>query len=211
MRFSMATRARHYSQYFSRYFIISGHREFKMAAGKPEVLSTLVFQLTGTQNARHSLKCRSLWLVQGQISASNHTPYLVIQYGRHETGSSNISRCIIDRKAVSKGNTMFSWIASTMDGFLISLFAFCYAKFNMAAAKPEVVITYVLLQIVRWFQKLKVCFQGSPTQWMNARYQILLADMKNPMWRLQTRKWLQQMFCNMYKDSFKWLCHLDLI
>ena len=67
-----------------------------------------------------------------------------IQYGGLETGSSYNFGCISDRSAIPSASTMFSRMANAMEHRPTSNNAGVYAKSNMAAAKPEVVITGVV-------------------------------------------------------------------
>ena len=86
------------------------------------------------------------------------------QYGGRETGSSYNFGPVADRNVISSVTTMFSKVVVTMQYRLSRNFIKIYVKYNMAAVKPEVVITLVQKQIEMWFQVLVLCFQGSPSQ-----------------------------------------------
>ena len=65
----------------------------------------------------------------------------VNQYGGRETGSSYNIGSGADRNVISNVATMFSGMAVTMQYRPSWNFIEIYVKYNMAAAKPEVVIT----------------------------------------------------------------------
>ena len=67
-----------------------------------------------------------------------------IQYGGRQTGSTYISGSILDSSEISKATPMFPWTIGAMACTSMS-YVFRYVESNTAAAKPEVVITYVVL------------------------------------------------------------------
>ena len=68
-----------------------------------------------------------------------------IQYGGRQTGSTYISGSILDSSEIPKATPMFPWTIGAMACTSMSYVFPVYVEFNMAAAKPEVVITYVVL------------------------------------------------------------------
>ena len=52
-----------------------------------------------------------------------------------------------------------------------------HMKFNMAAAKPEVVISFAVFGIEPQFQMLILCFMGWPTQLNDDRHETPMAYM----------------------------------
>jgi len=74
-----------------------------------------------------------------------------IQYGCCQTGCSYNFGVTADRSLVSSANTMFSGVAITMQYGQSWNLIEIYVEFNIAAAKPEIVITLDLYQIDAWF------------------------------------------------------------
>ena len=66
-----------------------------------------------------------------------------IQYGGLETGSS-INFAPIIGNVISNANTMFSRVANTMERQLTLNTSCIYVESNMAARKPEIVITLLV-------------------------------------------------------------------
>ena len=67
-----------------------------------------------------------------------------IQYGGLETGSSINFAPIIGRYVISSANTIFSRVANTME-LQVTLKTSCISvESNMAARKPEIVITLLV-------------------------------------------------------------------
>ena len=67
-----------------------------------------------------------------------------IQYGGRQTGSTYSSRSILDSSEIPKATPMFPWTIGAVACTSMSYVFPVYVEFNMAAAKPEVVITYVV-------------------------------------------------------------------
>ena len=68
-----------------------------------------------------------------------------IQYGGRQTGSTYISGSILDSCEIPKATPMFPWTIGAMAGTSMSYVFLVSVEFKMAAAKPEVVITSVIL------------------------------------------------------------------
>lgn len=109
------------------------------------------------------------------------------QYGGRETGSSYNFGPVADRNVISSVTTMFSRVVVTMQYRPSWNFIKIYVKYNMAAVKPEVVITLVQKQIEMWFQVLVLCFQGSPSQCNIDRHVMSSISTWNSIWRPRKR------------------------
>ena len=95
----------------------------------------------------------------GQIWAYDVTACIIIQNGGRGTGSTNYVPCAIDGEAVANDTTLFSGIVNAVEMYSTQIFVGIYAKFNMAAMKPELVITYVVLYMANQFQMIFLpCF-----------------------------------------------------
>ena len=68
-----------------------------------------------------------------------------IQYGGRQTGSTYISGSTLDSREIPKATPMFPWTIGATACTSMSYVFLVYVEFNMAAAKPEVVVTYVVL------------------------------------------------------------------
>ena len=68
-----------------------------------------------------------------------------IQYGGRQTGSTYILGSILDSGEIPKATPMFPWTIGAITCTSMSYVFPVYVEFNMAAAKSEVVITYVVL------------------------------------------------------------------
>ena len=77
-----------------------------------------------------------------------------MQDGGRQTGSSYISRSTIDRHAVRKAISGFSGLPDSMDSKSTPADVELHPKCNMAASKPEVVISHVVQKIDTGFERL---------------------------------------------------------
>jgi len=68
-----------------------------------------------------------------------------IQNGGRQTGSTYISGSILDSSEIPKATPMFQWTIGAMACTSMSYVFPVDVEFNMAAAKPEILITYVVL------------------------------------------------------------------
>jgi len=68
-----------------------------------------------------------------------------IQYGGRQAGSTYISGSILDSCEIQKATPMFLWTIGTMTCTSMSYVSPVYVECNMAATKPEVVVTYVVI------------------------------------------------------------------
>ena len=68
-----------------------------------------------------------------------------IQYGGRQTGRTYISGSVLDSSEIPKVTSMFPWTICAMACTSMAYVFPVYVEFNMAAAKLEVVITYVVL------------------------------------------------------------------
>jgi hypothetical protein len=76
--------------------------------------------------------------------------------------------CILLCPITSDANVIFSLLVTEIHNcrhFPILVSDFSYHKFNMTAAKPEVLISRAVYWIAVKFQRLHLCFQGQPVQW----------------------------------------------
>src|SRR5664279_4563837 len=83
-----------------------------------------------------------------------------IQYGGRQTGSTHISAYRLDRNEIPTGTPIFSGSSISMELLGISPDVTGSQKFNMAAAKPEVLISQLLDEIETKFQRLPPYFPG---------------------------------------------------
>ena len=87
-----------------------------------------------------------------------------IQYGGRQTGSTYISGSTLDISEIPKATPMFPRAIGAMRCFSMSYMFPVYVEFNMAAAKPEIVITMRRYEIEMLFRRLDVGFRGRQSQ-----------------------------------------------
>ena len=92
----------------------------------------------------------------------------------------------------------FSGSPNSMDSLPTSADIDQYRKLNMATAKPEVVISYVLRQIDTWFERLYPGFPSHPTGLTHHQHPPTSTDIGNARWRPSNRKQLYITLYNSY-------------
>jgi hypothetical protein len=81
-----------------------------------------------------------------------------MQYGGRQTGSSFISGSTTDRNTVPTAKPIILRSGNLLNSSPITYDIILSLKYNMAAAKPEVVLSRVLQQIETQFQRLNPLF-----------------------------------------------------
>src|SRR5664279_272409 len=87
------------------------------------------------------------------------------QDGCLQTGSTYNSACRLDRRAISAATPMFSGSSNPTKLLRITTDVSRSGKSKMAAAKPEVIITQLVVQIETRYQRLPPCFRDHTTRW----------------------------------------------
>jgi hypothetical protein len=86
------------------------------------------------------------------------------------------------KNTISNINTLLARVADTTERQPTSNTSCILAESKIAAQKPEVVITLLVIQIEMRSQMLLPSFQGSPTQLNVDRHRIPAASWCNPRW-----------------------------
>jgi hypothetical protein len=86
------------------------------------------------------------------------------QDGGHQTGTTHISACVLDRNEIPTAITMFSGSSNSMELVGILSDKTGSGKSKMAAAKPELHISQPLDEIETKFQRLNLHLRGQATQ-----------------------------------------------
>src|SRR5664279_1334624 len=71
----------------------------------------------------------------------------------------------------------------------------------MAAAKPEVLVSQLLHEILTKFQRLRPHYRGSAFQWSCCEYCCIKPEARNPRWRLPNRKYMYRIAFSQDKSS----------
>ena len=111
-----------------------------------------------------------------------------IKHGGRQTGSTFISAPRYGRNEIPNATPRLLGSSFSMELWSVLWVQTGSQKSNMAAAKPEVLISHVLQQIDTRFQRLYSGFRGRPTRRTNCRYPPMLTDTGNARWRSPNRK-----------------------
>ena len=123
-----------------------------------------------------------------QRTHTQHRPTSGNQYGGCQTGSSCISGTGRDINEILTPTPIFTTTPYSMD--LLSTLPDIgrLPKINMAAVKPEVVISQERGDISTKFQRLPPHFRPRPIQWSHFQHCLMSPDFRKSIWRLSNRK-----------------------